>query len=225
MSVALQLPFLFQLQRLKHSLLMDATTLIPAVTAPVSDVSDEGPLLVRFAAGDDAAFSELVRRYQQLAYVVACRVTLRDDLALDVVQEAFLRCLRHRSRFEIGRAFKPWLLQIVRHLAIDVLRSQGRIDASTAASGALDHVEIAADPSAGTRHGELRSNVAAVLATLPEKYRDLLIMREMEGLAAEAIAEQLKLDYGTTRWRLHEARRLFRVAWIARFGAEATNEA
>jgi len=209
---------------------MDATTLKPSAAASIADisgadVSDEGPLLVRFAAGDDVAFSELVRRYQQLAYVVACRVTLRDDMALDVVQEAFLRCLRHRSRFEIGRAFKPWLLQIVRHLAIDVLRSQGRIDASTAASGALDHVETTADPSSGTRHGELRANVASVLATLPEKYRDLLIMREMEGLAAETIAEQMKLDYGTTRWRLHEARRLFRVAWVARFGDEVNHEA
>lgn len=224
MSVAIQLPFLFQPLRLKYKLAMDVTTLNPTGTATVSEVSDEGPLLVRFAAGDDAAFSELVRRYQQLAYVVACRVTLRDDLALDVVQEAFLRCLRHRSRFEIGRAFKPWLLQIVRHLAIDVLRSQGRIDVSTAVSGALDHVEITADPSTGTRLGELRTNVAAILATLPEKYRDLLIMREMEGLAAEAIAEQLKLDYGTTRWRLHEARRLFRVAWVARFGADVSHE-
>jgi len=209
---------------------MDATTLKPVATDAVlvvngADVSDDGPLLVQFAAGDDVAFSELVRRYQQLAYVVACRVTLRDDLALDVVQEAFLRCLRHRSRFEIGRAFKPWLLQIVRHLAIDVLRSQGRIDASTAASGALDHVATTADPSSGTRHSELRTNVASVLATLPEKYRDLLIMREMEGLAAEAIAEQMHLDYGTTRWRLHEARRLFRVAWVARFGDEVNHEA
>lgn len=229
MAVALQLPFLFQPLRLKHRRAMDATSsaspvATDSVTAAATDVGDEGPLLVRFAAGDDVAFSELVRRYQQLAYVVACRVTLRDDLALDVVQEAFLRCLRHRSRFEIGRAFKPWLLQIVRHLAIDVLRSQGRIDASTAASGALDQVETIADPSSGTRHGELRANVASVLATLPEKYRDLLIMREMEGLAAEAIAEQMNLDYGTTRWRLHEARRLFRVAWVARFGDEVNHD-
>ena len=201
---------------------MNATS-VTSSTTPLVD--DEAALLVRFAAGDDAAFSELVRRYQQLAYVVACRVTLRDDVAMDVVQEAFLRCLRHRSRFEIGRAFKPWLLQIVRHLAIDVLRAQGRIDASTAAHEALDHAESTTDPSAATHANELRSNVAAVLATLPEKYRDLLIMREMEGLAAESIAENLQLDYGTTRWRLHEARRLFRVAWVARFGEEVTHGA
>ena len=221
MALALMHPFLFQVQSLKYAPAMDA----PTVTGPMTQlVDDEAPLLVRFAAGDDAAFSELVRRYQQLAYVVACRVTLREDLALDVVQEAFLRCLRHRSRFEIGRAFKPWLLQIVRHLSIDALRAQGRIDASTAAQTALDAAETTSDPAAETHASELRRNVAAVLATLPEKYRDLLIMREMEGLAAEAIADTLHLDYGTTRWRLHEARRLFRVAWVARFGDEVAHD-
>ena len=227
MAIAIHLPFLFPPSRRNHARAMEATsTNKPVVTDPTSVVTDdESPLLVRFAAGDDAAFAELVSRYQQLAYVVACRVTLREDLALDVVQEAFLRCLRHRSRFEIGRAFKPWLLQIVRHLSIDVLRSQGRIDASTMASSALDNVSIASDPARNTHHGELRANVASILAALPEKYRDLLIMREMEGMAAEAIAEQMKLDYGTTRWRLHEARRLFRMAWVARFGDEVAHEA
>ncbi len=217
---------LFQRQAVKHAHQMDVLTATrPDPTAQETIPTDEAPLLVRFAAGDDAAFGELVKRYQQLAYVVACRVTMREDLAMDVVQEAFLRCLRHRSRFEIGRAFKPWLLQIVRHLAIDVLRSQRRIDAGTAAGGALDVAVTSSDPSTATRHQELREQVATVLASLPEKYRDLLIMREMENLPAESIAEQLMLDYGTTRWRLHEARRLFRVAWVARFGTEVDHEA
>ena len=180
--------------------------------------ADEAALLRRFAGGDDGAFAELVGRYQQLAYVVACRITLHDDLGYDVVQEAFLRCLRHRGRFDTSKAFKPWLLQIVRHLAIDALRIQRRIDAGTSASAALERVETSADPSAGTRRAELRSRVASVLASLPEKYSDILIMREMEDLPAEEIARQINVDYGTTRWRLHEARRLFRAAWVARFG-------
>lgn len=222
LSSTIGFPGLFQPLRLNHARPMDATA---AVCPDDAVPADEAALLERFASGDDVAFSELVRRYQQLAYVVACRVTLRDDLALDVVQEAFLRCLRHRTRFELGRAFKPWLLQIVRHLAIDVLRSQRRIDAGTAAGSALETATTTSDPSAGTQAGEMRTRVAAILASLPEKYRDLLVMREMEGLPAETIAEQLALDYGTTRWRLHEARRLFRVAWVARFGLESAEVA
>lgn len=187
----------------------------PRMDAPPSD---EAALLERFAEGDDVAFGTLVGRYQQLAWVVACRITLRDELALDVVQEAFLRCLRHRARFDTGKAFKPWLLQIVRHLSIDALRVQRRIDAGTSASDELERAATTDDPAAATNRDELRSRVASVLAGLPEKYRDLLIMREMEGMAAEDIAKQIDVDYGTTRWRLHEARRLFRVAWVSRFG-------
>ena len=188
-----------------------------------SQPSDEPALLARFVAGDDQAFSALVGRYQQLAFVVASRITLREDLALDVVQESFLRCLRHRLRFDPAKAFKPWLLQIVRHLAIDVLRVQRRIDAGTSAGAALDRAETSSDPAEPGEQRELRARVASVLAGLPEKYRDLLIMRELEALPAEQIARQLELDYGTTRWRLHEARRLFRVAWLKRFGAEAAH--
>jgi RNA polymerase sigma-70 factor (ECF subfamily) len=182
--------------------------------------SDEAAILSRFVAGDDQAFSTLVQRYQQIAFTVASRITLRDDLALDVVQEAFLRCLRHRLRFDASKAFKPWLLQIVRHLAIDVLRVQRRIDAGTSAGMALERAATTADPALPGEQREVRARVASVLAGMPEKYRDLLIMRELEELPAEQIARQLGLDYGTTRWRLHEARRLFRVAWLKRFGTE-----
>ena len=210
-NMALALHLLFDLNHLGS---MAEPESVPAIPA------DEPAVLLRFANGDDLAFATLVERYQQLAYVVACRITLRDDLALDVVQEAFLRCLRHRGRFDTSKGFKPWLLQIVRHLAIDVLRVQRRIDSGTSATAALERAVTTNDPAANTHRHELRSRVASVLASLPEKYRDILIMREMEDLPAEDIARNIGVDYGTTRWRLHEARRLFRLAWTSRFGAD-----
>ncbi len=206
-------PALFATGRWDHGFEMPVTVAIPAV-----DSREDAGLLSRFAAGDDAAFSDLVAAYQQLAYVVACRITLRDDLALDVVQEAFLRCLRHRGRFDPAKAFKPWLLQIVRNLAIDALRVQRRLDSGGTTGEGLEAAATGDDPSGATQRGELRARVAVVLAALPEKYRDILIMREMEDLPAEEIARQTGIDYGTTRWRLHEARRLFRTAWLGRFG-------
>ena len=174
-------------------------------------------LATRFAGGDEVAFASLVRRYQQLAWTVAWRVTGREDLAHDVVQEAFLRCLRHRDRFRAGSPFKPWLLQIVRNLGIDALRLDRRLEHP---SEPLDR-GMAHDPSDGSQAADLRAQVAEVLATLPEKYREILVMREMEGQAAEDIATAIGVDYGTTRWRLHEARRRFRDAWVARFGEDA----
>ena len=176
---------------------------------------DDPSVIRRFCAGDEQAFAILVKAHQAIAHAVAWRITARQDLAADVVQEAFLRVLRHRQNFDPARAFKPWLLQIIRNLAIDALRLCRHHDEATAETGAVH-----ADPGVALDAAELRIRVASVLATMPEKYREILVMREMEGLAAEDIAEKIGVEYATTRWRLHEARRLFRVAWLARFGAE-----
>jgi RNA polymerase sigma-70 factor (ECF subfamily) len=184
------------------------------------DAGTDPILLQRFCAGDELAFATLVREYQTVAHAVAWRITARDDLAADVVQEAFLRVLRHREAFDAAKAFKPWLLQIVRNLAIDALRLTRRHDVATAETGA-----VTPDPAQGLDAAELRARVAGVLASLPEKYREILVMREMEDLPAEEIARRIGVEYATTRWRLHEARRLFRIAWLARFGPDEATHA
>ena len=179
--------------------------------APADDLA----LIQTFCAGDEQAFATLVRTYQALAHAVAWRITARQDLAADVVQEAFLRVLRHRENFDPARAFKPWLLQIIRNLSIDALRLTRNHDEATADTGS-----VTSDPGVALDAAETRARVVQILGTLPEKYREILVMREMEGLPAEEIAERIGVEYATTRWRLHEARRLFRNAWLARFGAD-----
>jgi RNA polymerase sigma-70 factor (ECF subfamily) len=175
--------------------------------------------LSRFAAGDDAAFAALVGEYQPLALAVAARVIGgRSEVVEDVVQEAFLRVLRHQGRFDPARPFRAWFLAIVRNLAIDALRRRRPLAGEGAAAELADHSSSAG--SAGLERAELRRRVAEILAGLPEKYRILLVMREMEGRPAEDIAAEQGLDYGTARWRLHQARALFRAAWVRRFGEE-----
>jgi RNA polymerase sigma-70 factor (ECF subfamily) len=197
----------------------------PAASSPavVGDVVAADPaatraagLLDRFARGDEAAFTELVAEYQPVALMVAARVVgSRSDVVEDVVQEAFMRVLRHQGRFDPARPFRAWLLAIVRNLAIDALRRR-RPQAGPEAAAQLEDQGGAAG---GALDGaELRQRVAEILSGLPEKYRDLLVMREMEDRPAETIAQELGLDYGTTRWRLHQARTLFRAAWTKRFG-------
>ena len=169
--------------------------------------------LRRHADGDRGAFAELVADHHGAAFATAARILGDADLAADVVQEAFLRVLRHGERFDETRPFRPWLLQIVRNLAIDALRRRRRHQD-------VDRLGDLAAPAAGCDGVELRACVATVLADLPEKYRVLIVLRELEGVPAEAIAERIGIDYGTTRWRLHEARRLFRAAWISRYGED-----
>ena len=172
--------------------------------------------LERFAHGDRQAFDELVAEHQQAAYIAAWRIVGDGEAAHDVVQEAFVRVLRHHHRYDASKPFRSWLLSIVRNLAIDSLRRRRRFDHPETLS------QLPAPASTATMEvHELRERVALVLAELPEKYRSIIVMREMEGVAAEDIARTIGVDYSTTRWRLHQARLLFRQAWVARFGKEA----
>ncbi|GDY11704.1 DNA-directed RNA polymerase sigma-70 factor [Planctomycetota bacterium] len=185
---------------------------IAVLAAP--DLPDPaGERLRRFQAGDHQAFAELVAEHQALALAVANRITADRDAAADVVQEAFLRLVRHAGDYRPDRPFRPWFLHIVRNLAIDCLRRRRPL-------AAVEHLAEATAPvvADATERSELRVRVAAILSELPDKYRTILIMRELEGIPAEDIAEQIGVDYGTTRWRLHQARRLFRDRWIARHG-------
>jgi RNA polymerase sigma-70 factor (ECF subfamily) len=171
-------------------------------------------LLARFAGGDQGAFEQLVRDHQDTAFGFARRIVGDAELARDVVQEAFIRVLRHHARFEAGRSFRTWLLHIVRNLAIDGLRRR-RPNANIEY---LDHLaQVERGGSSSGERDELRQRVAAVLQQLPEKYREILVMREMDGMPAEEIAQVIAVDYGTTRWRLHQARKLFREAWLQRW--------
>jgi len=169
-------------------------------------------LLRRHASGDRQAFAELVSDHQDAAFATAYGILGDRSLAGDIVQDAFLRLLRDNHGYQTERPFRPWFMQIVRNLAIDQCRRRRPVEGverladvtAAEAPGAVDHVE-------------LRRRVTEVLGELPEKYRVILVMRELEGVAAEAIANHFDLDYATTRWRLHQARKLFRAAWLARF--------
>lgn len=181
---------------------------------PLPDMAEPALEQLRaWQAGDDSAFTALVKTHQEAAYACAWRVLGGGAEAADVVQEAFLRVVRHAARYD-GRPFRPWLLGIVRHLAIDVLRRRRPQVGDEALAAAPAEAASAEDPAL------LRQRVAEVLAGLPEKYRQLLIMRELEGLPAQTVAAQLGLDYELCRWRLSEARRRFRDLWTARFGEE-----
>jgi RNA polymerase sigma-70 factor (ECF subfamily) len=197
---------------LAQALPQDDAARVPAE----ADANRAAAQLARYSAGDRTAFDELVAEHQQAAYTSAWRVLGDGEAAHDVVQEAFVRILRHYERYDASRSFRSWLLSIVRNLAIDSLRRRRRFDHPDT----LDQLTSPTAPATMEEH-ELRERVAQVLTDLPEKYRSIIVMREMEGTPAEDIAKAIGVDYSTTRWRLHQARLLFRQAWISRFGKES----
>ena len=136
--------------------------------APVQEQaewSEEGCMLYRYLSGDDAALDELVDRYRESAFWVSRYVVNDDEIAADVVQEAFIRVLQRHERYDPQRPFKAWFLQIVRNLSIDALRRRR----NQAGPDALEGVSRPHDGFQRVEREELADRIQVVLESLPEK--------------------------------------------------------
>jgi RNA polymerase sigma-70 factor (ECF subfamily) len=184
--------------------------------------ADDLSLVSQAKAGDAAAFRTLVVRYQRKVYAVALGVVKDPDLAWDVAQEAFVRVHRHLGEFEGKSAFSTWLFRIATHLAIDSVRRERRsqkdelddVDEGSLAEGGEGILATALgnDPRENVLRRELAGKIQDALATLPEKHRTILVLREVEGLSYEELAERLEIHKGTVMSRLFHARKKMQAA-------------
>ena len=182
----------------------------------------EGPsdheLLRRAQRGDEQAFGELVLRHEARALRVAWSwVGSRED-ARDLAQEAFLRVFRNLDRFDFDHEFTTWLYKIITNLAIDHLRKR-RPQRSTTVEREEGDVEIEI-PDEGTEppwrpmdQAETGAKVRACIDRLAPHFRNVMILREIEGLPCTEIAEIVGATHVTVRWRLHRGRKLFQEEW------------
>lgn len=184
--------------------------------------ADDLSLVSKAKAGDAAAFRALVVRYQRKVYAVALGVVKDADLAWDVSQEAFVRVHRHLAEFEAKSAFSTWLFRITTHLAIDAVRRERRAqkdDVDDVNEGELAEggegilsTALGNDPRQNALRRELAGKIQEALAALPEKHRTILVLREVEGLSYEELAERLAIHKGTVMSRLFHARKKMQAA-------------
>lgn len=165
--------------------------------------------------GSQEAFTTLVKRHEERSFWAAYRVVNDAEAARDVAQEAFVRIWRALDRFDFSMAFTTWLYRITVNLAIDHLRRNKRhkgvnvdIIQETLADGGADVA-----PHVRQDRNETSTLVRAVMATLDEKYRTVLALRDLEGLSSKQISDITGISHATVRWRLHVARKQFRDAW------------
>jgi RNA polymerase sigma-70 factor (ECF subfamily) len=173
----------------------------------------DAELVRRCRRGDQEAYRLLVTRYEERAYWLAHQLVGNAESARDIAQEAFVRVVRNIGRFDTARNFYTWLYQIVTNLSIDHLRRSGRQKPTDfEALGGLPD----ARPSPGdlSARDDLRRRVAAVLGRLPEKYKAVLVLRDLQGFSCQEIAEIVGCNNATARWRLHRARKLFKGLWL-----------
>jgi RNA polymerase sigma-70 factor (ECF subfamily) len=148
-------------------------------------------------AGEVPAFEALYYRYRDWVVRLAYRFTGDRDDALDVLQETFAYVLRKLPRFRLTARMTTFLYPVVKHTAIRIARKRRRILSDQ------DVPEHAAAPS--TQPHSSREDLAAALATLPAKHREVLLLRFVDGLSLKEIAGALRIRLGTVKSRLHTA--------------------
>ncbi len=185
----------------------------PREPAPVLSVSDED-LMARAATDDAKAFTELVRRYQTRVIHLVSRLLNDRVVSEDLAQEVFVRVHLHRRNYRTGSKFSTWLFTIAANLAKNEIRRRKRRKNWTSLDEMQEQLQDAsmqfADPKAGhesdLERDQLSGVVGQAIATLPERYRVALVLRDIDGLAYEEISQILKIPGGTVRSRINRAR-------------------
>ncbi len=180
----------------------------------MSDRDIDQQLVERVQRGDKAAFDLLVIKYQRKIFRLLSRL-IRDQAEIeDVAQEAFIKAYRALPNFRGDSAFYTWLYRIAINTAKNYLVSQGRRaptstptdieDAETFDDG--DHLRDLNTPDSMLLTKEVAEAVNRAIDQLPEDLRTAIVLRELEGLSYEEIAESMQCPIGTVRSRIFRAR-------------------
>jgi len=173
----------------------------------VDPAAQERHWVVRCRKGDETALGFLIARHRTRLIRTASNLLRDRHEAEDVAQESFLKAFRELHKLRDDRAFSGYLYRICVRLCMDRLR--------------LKRAEIAEFDKATPSEGGAIENkvlIEKLLAQLPADLRTTLVLREMEQLSYEEVAESMKVPIGTVRSRLHTARERFRKLWIEAVG-------
>jgi RNA polymerase sigma-70 factor (ECF subfamily) len=195
------------------------------------EAQEDRALVERVQAGDKEAFRMLVERHQRRAFSIAMALVRDENDARELVQDAFLRVYKNIGGFQGQSSFFTWLYRIITNLSIDLIRKPGRqvveLDESKASSALSSDSEDGpskdfpflsridgADPADVVRRGEIAIRLREALAALPDYHRGVILMREVEGLSYEEMAQAMKVSKGTIMSRLFHARQKLQKALV-----------
>ena len=201
-----------------------------------SSTKGDHDLVQRVQAGDSAAFRELFDKYHRRAFAVAMGVVKNQDDALDVVQVAFVKVHKNIHKFQGSSSFYTWLYRIVMNASIDHVRRTSRRksldfderalheESEVAGDGALIPSVTNANPGKAALRKELGEAIQAALQTLPEHHRAAIVLREIEEMSYEQMAEALEVPKGTVMSRLFHARKKMQAALAPYLSGEKGSE-
>lgn len=168
----------------------------------------------RVLKGDANAFEHLVHAYEKTVYNLALRTLGNREDAEDVTQEAFLKAYRSLDSFRGDSKFSVWLYRIVSNLCLDLLRSRQRKPTQSLTveddDGEIGELEISDEhfsPEKLLDRKLTRESVQRGLSALPDDARQILLLRELQGMSYEEIGQALDLEPGTVKSRIFRARK------------------
>ncbi|HEU4754183.1 MAG TPA: sigma-70 family RNA polymerase sigma factor [Armatimonadota bacterium] len=163
---------------------------------------EDSQLVARFQRGDESAFDELVERHRRRIYSLVCRLANPGE-ADDLAQDVFIAAYKALPNFRGDSAFSTWLYRIAVHVCSHHLRKR-RLDTTDLDEQQQDF-ERGHDPERSAISTELQERVRAAIDQLPYKLRLVVVLRDMQGLNYEEIAQVVGCPIGTVRSRLHYA--------------------
>jgi len=206
---------------------MQAGTIVGNLASAIGITTEDVALVADLKAGSEEAFAVLIAQYHQPLYSLIAR-SLNDPAdAADITQEVFIKVFRSIRGFHGGSSLRTWLYRIALHEASNQRRWWSRhkkqeitIDSSFEADldAENNHLSLAAtladrsdSPFDHAAQAEIRERVEAALRQIPEAFRTVVILREIEGFAYEEIAEILNVNLGTVKSRLTRGRSALRT--------------
>jgi len=182
------------------------------MTLTESVPASEKELILRAQSGESDAFGELVQRYMRRMFFAALGLVGSREDALELSQEAFARAFRARHRIDPDMPYYTWQYQILRRLCFNFIRDRKsrRDKLRQATPWIADQASAQARtnrPDRAVERKEVRERVQAAIEELPDREREVLVLKEFEGLKYREIAHLLGIPIGTVMSRLYTARR------------------
>jgi RNA polymerase sigma-70 factor (ECF subfamily) len=200
---------------------MDSPMEVATSQEPLSDEE----VVTRVLAGETGMFETIMRRHNQLLYRVARAILRNDSEAEDVMQDAYVRAYEHLGQFAGRAKFSTWLTRIAVHEALARQhrgnRHQELEPMSVREGDPMDRfASLAPDPERQASNSEVRRLLEEAVEKLPDAYRTIFILRDIEEMSTTDAAEVLEITEDNVKVRLHRARALLRKSLYARAGME-----
>ena len=185
---------------------------------------NEAALISRILAGENELFHELIRPYERLVYVTIFAILKNETEAEDGAQETMISAFRHLKSFRGDAKFSTWLVTIAMNEARKRLRKGKVVKEDSLDATAEDHHGADYTPAVLTdwreiplealEKKELREKLREAVASLPEKYREVFVLRDIEELNQEETAAALGINVTLVKVRLHRARMMLQKALV-----------